>query len=90
MEWGILVADVALVGLLVYIWLGYQTHANDLKRRQDAASQRIQEHLEAVETTQKEIAEVEGQLPELEEQAKMLKAEVDSASQRLARMRRTD
>lgn len=90
MEWGILVADVALVGLLVFIWLSYQTRANDLKRRQDAASQRIQEHLEVIETTQKEIAEVEGQLPEIEEQAKMLKAEVGSASQRLARIGRTD
>lgn len=85
MAWGILVADLALAGGMIFLWLGYYNRASDLNRRLDASIQRIQEHLEAIETTQRELAEVEGQLPEIEEQAKMLKAELSAASQRLAR-----
>ena len=86
MEWVLLLADVVLIGLLVRIWLNYQARASDLKRRQQAAFQRIAEHQQQIEVTQKEIAAVEAQFPEIEALTKTLKEEVARAEERLARL----
>jgi septal ring factor EnvC (AmiA/AmiB activator) len=86
MGWALLVANVVLAGLLVHLWLDYQARATDLRRRQDAASQRIQEHQQEIEATRKEIAAVEAQLPEIEAQAMTLKEQAGKAQERLARL----
>ena len=86
MEWALLVVNLVLAGLLVHMWLNYQTRANDLRRRQDAASQRIQEHQEQIEVTRKEIAAVEAELPEIETLARTLKAEVNKVQERLTKL----
>ena len=89
MEWMLLLANFVLVGLLVRIWSGYLTRAGDLKRRQQAAHERVAEHLQQVETTRKEIATAEAELPEIEAQAKTLKDETARAEMRLARLEMT-
>ena len=86
MEWALLIANVGLTGLLVHMWLNYQTRATDLRRRQDTASQRTEEHRQQIEVTQKEIAAVEAQLPEIETLARTLKEEVSKVQSRLTKL----
>jgi uncharacterized protein HemX len=86
MEWALLVVNVLLSGLLAYMWLNYQSRATDLRRRQDAASQRTQEHCRQIEATQSEIAALEAQLPELETLARTLKEQLNKVQERLARL----
>ena len=86
MEWVLLLVNVVLVGLLGRIWSSYQAQAGDLRRRHQAAQERAAEHLQQVETTRKETAVVEAELPEIEAQAKALKDETVRAEVHLARM----
>ena len=86
MEWALLLANVALIGLLARIWSNYLARAGDLRRRQQAAQERAAEHLQQVETTRKAIIVVEVELPEIEAQAKTLKDETTRAEARLARL----
>ena len=86
MEWMLLLADVGLVGLLVRLWLNYQTSASDLRRREQAAVQRTAEYRQEVETLRKEIEAVETELPEHETLAGTLKEEVEGTEERLARL----
>jgi chromosome segregation ATPase len=85
-EWVLLLADVVLVGVLVRIWSSYQTHANELKRRWQAALQRAAEHQQRIEATRKEIAAEAAQLPEIEALAKTLKGDLTRAEERLAKL----
>lgn len=86
MAWALLFTNVTLIGLMVHMWLNYQARANDLRRRQETASQRTQEHCLQIAVTQQEIAAVEAELPEIEALAGTLKAEVGKVQERLAKL----
>lgn len=86
MEWVLLFANVVLAGFLVHMWLNYQARANDLRRRQDAAIRRTEEHRQQIATTQQELLAVEAELPEIEALAGSLKQEVNKLQARLAKL----
>lgn len=87
MEWVILFVNIGLVGLLGRIWLTHLERVQELKGRQEHARLRTEEHLQEIDKTHAAIAVVEGQLPELEDQARMLKAELDAADEHLTKLK---
>lgn len=89
MEWVILLVNIGLTALLGRIWLTHLAQVQELRGRQEHARLRTEEHLQEIDKTHAAIAEVEGQLPELEDQAKMFKREIDAANENLARLKST-
>lgn len=85
MQWLLLLADLALAGLLVRLWSSFQTRGNALRQRQQAARQRTAETALQIESLRKEIQATEAQIPEIEAQAQALREEVTQANERLAR-----
>lgn len=85
MQWLLLLADLALAGLLVRLWSSFQTRSNALKQRQQAACQRTAETALQIESLRKEIQTTEAQIPEIEAQAQALREEVTQTNERLAR-----
>ena len=90
MEWVILLVNLGLAGLLGRLWFSHLERAQDLRSRQEQACLRTEEHLQEIDKTHEAVQEVEGQLPELEEQAQMLKGEINAANGNLARLKSTE
>ncbi|MCC7264645.1 MAG: hypothetical protein IT369_19190 [Candidatus Latescibacteria bacterium] len=90
MEWVILLANLGMAGLLARIWITHLERVQELKGRQEHALRVTEEHLQEIDQTQAAIAAVEGELPEIEDQAQMLNAEIKAASEYLDRLKSTE